>query len=179
MAQNDDLMKGVAIGIGVTLLAPVVATALVPVVRPLARSALKAGVLVYEKGREAWEVISETVEDVVAEVERYFVMPGQACALGRALILSNQACTFGQSSGIARDMRCVWSSRRGAGSTVSWRKCVHVAPGRFSLTLSGAPKSRTSLSNVAKRSTQFRDPLIQIAGPQCFHLCVSPANLLQ
>jgi vacuolar-type H+-ATPase subunit E/Vma4 len=35
----------------------------------MARSALKAGVMAYEKGRETLEEISETVDDVVAEVE--------------------------------------------------------------------------------------------------------------
>ena len=67
--RNDDLIKGVAIGLGVVLVAPVVIAALAPVVKPIARSALKAGVMSYEKGRETLEEISETVDDVVAEVE--------------------------------------------------------------------------------------------------------------
>ena len=69
MARNDDLMKGVAIGIGAALLVPVVITALVPVIKPLARSAFKAGLLAYEKGRETLEGFGEAVEDMVAEVE--------------------------------------------------------------------------------------------------------------
>ena len=69
MIRNDDLIKGVALGLGVALLAPVVIAALAPVVKPIARSALKAGVMAYEKGREALDEISETVDDVVAEVE--------------------------------------------------------------------------------------------------------------
>ena len=69
MIRNDNLIKGVAIGLGVALVAPVVIAALAPVVKPLARSALKAGVTAYEKGREALDEISETVDDVVAEVE--------------------------------------------------------------------------------------------------------------
>ena len=68
MARNDDLLKGVSIGLGAAVLVPVVVSALAPVLKPLARSALRAGVLVYEKGREAFETFGETVEDVFAEV---------------------------------------------------------------------------------------------------------------
>ena len=63
------MIKGVAIGLGVVIVSPVVIAALAPVVKPIARSALKAGVMAYEKGREAMEEIGETVDDVVAEVE--------------------------------------------------------------------------------------------------------------
>ena len=69
MMRDDSLLKGVAIGLGVVLIAPVVMAALAPVVKPIARSALKAGVMAYEKGRETLEEISETGDDVVAEVE--------------------------------------------------------------------------------------------------------------
>jgi len=68
MARSDDLLKGVSIGLGAAVLVPLVVSALAPVLKPLARSALRAGVLVYEKGREAFETFGETVEDVVAEV---------------------------------------------------------------------------------------------------------------
>jgi hypothetical protein len=69
MIRNDDLLKGVAIGLGVALAAPVVIAALAPVVKPIARSALKVGIMAYEKGRETLEEIGEAVDDVVAEVE--------------------------------------------------------------------------------------------------------------
>lgn len=69
MVRNDDLLKGVAIGIGVVVLVPLAIAALAPVVKPLARSAMKAGIRVYEKGRESLEEFGETVDDIVAEVE--------------------------------------------------------------------------------------------------------------
>jgi hypothetical protein len=69
MLRNDDLLKGVAIGIGAAILVPVVIVALAPIVKPLARSALKSGILAYEKFRESVEEFGETVEDMVAEVE--------------------------------------------------------------------------------------------------------------
>ena len=73
MARNDDLLKGLAIGIGVAIMVPVVIAALAPVVKPLARSAMKNGILAYEKLRESVEAFGETVEDMVAEVEEEMV----------------------------------------------------------------------------------------------------------
>lgn len=61
-------MKGLAIGFGVAILTPLVIAALAPVLQPAARSALKAGIRVYEKGRENLELLGETVDDIVAEV---------------------------------------------------------------------------------------------------------------
>jgi len=73
MARNDDLMKGVGIGLSAAVLLPVVFSTLAPVLRPLARTALRAGVMAYEKGREVFEEFGETVEDVVAEVREELV----------------------------------------------------------------------------------------------------------
>jgi len=73
MVRNDDLFKGVAIGIGVVVLVPLAIAALAPVVKPLVRSAMKSGIRVYEKGRESLEEFGETVEDIVAEVEEEMI----------------------------------------------------------------------------------------------------------
>jgi hypothetical protein len=67
--RNEDLLKGAALGVGVALLVPVAMIALAPVIRPLARTALKSGLMVYEKGRETLEELGETFDDVRAEVE--------------------------------------------------------------------------------------------------------------
>ena len=74
MAQLDglmrnDLMKGVAIGLGIAVLVPAAVVALAPVLRPVARSAMKAGILAYEKTREAVSAVGEVVDDLVAEVQ--------------------------------------------------------------------------------------------------------------
>jgi hypothetical protein len=69
MLKNNDLMKGVAIGAGAAILIPVVIAALAPIVKPLALTAMKAGIRLYEKGRESIEGFGETVEDMAAEVE--------------------------------------------------------------------------------------------------------------
>ena len=73
MVRNDDLLKGVAVGIGAAILVPIVIAALAPVVKPLARSAMKNGIRAYEKLRETVEEFGETVEDMVAEVEEEMV----------------------------------------------------------------------------------------------------------
>lgn len=67
--HSKTLIRGVVIGIGVAVMTPLVIAALAPALKPVARSALKAGIRVYEKGRETAEVFSETIEDITAEVE--------------------------------------------------------------------------------------------------------------
>ena len=82
MAQRNDLLKGAAIGIGVAVLVPVVAMALVPIVRPMARSVLRAGLLAYEKTREAMDEVGEAVDDIKAEVEEELVEAREHAAAG-------------------------------------------------------------------------------------------------
>ena len=81
MARNNELLKGAAIGLGVAVLVPVVVAALMPVIKPMARSALKAGIFAYEKGRESLEGIGETVDDLVAEVEEELVDAHEAAGV--------------------------------------------------------------------------------------------------
>lgn len=66
---KSDLTKTIAIGVGAVILVPVAVTALAPILRPLARSALKAGIVTYEKGREATAELGEVFDDLVAEVQ--------------------------------------------------------------------------------------------------------------
>lgn len=66
---RSDLVKGVALGVGAALLIPVAATALAPVLRPMGRTALKAGVLAFERARETAAELGEMVEDMMAEAQ--------------------------------------------------------------------------------------------------------------
>lgn len=59
--------KTIAIGIGVTILAPLVLPAAARAARPLARAAIKSGFLLLEKGRETAAELGEVVEDLLAE----------------------------------------------------------------------------------------------------------------
>ncbi|MCX7102818.1 MAG: DUF5132 domain-containing protein [Methylobacter sp.] len=77
MIKLDDFLKagtpmGIAIGIGATVLA----TAVIPVLpvlakaaRPMARAAIKSGLLLAERGRELIAEVSEELEDVFAETK--------------------------------------------------------------------------------------------------------------
>lgn len=73
MVQWSELLKNqtvrnTAVGIGVAVLVPIVVRYLAPVIRPVARSTLKVGVLAWEKGRETAAEIGEIFDDLVAEV---------------------------------------------------------------------------------------------------------------
>lgn len=72
MSLVDDLFKGdtgkgLAIGLGAAILAPVALAVLSGAGRPLARAAIKSGILVYEKGRETVAEFGEVMEDLAAE----------------------------------------------------------------------------------------------------------------
>lgn len=72
MALLDDILKGdagkgLAIGLGAALLAPVALAAMAGIARPLARAAIKSGIIVYEKGRETLAEFGEVMEDLAAE----------------------------------------------------------------------------------------------------------------
>lgn len=64
---RSDILKGLAIGLGVAAAAPVVIASLFGASRPLARAAIKSGIILFEKGREAAAEFAEVVEDLVAE----------------------------------------------------------------------------------------------------------------
>ncbi len=77
MIKIDDFLKtgtpmGIAIGIGATVFATAVIPAL-PVLakaaRPMARAAIKSGLLLAERGRELIAEVSEELEDVLAETK--------------------------------------------------------------------------------------------------------------
>lgn len=72
MSIIEDLLKsestkGLAIGIGAAILVPVILPAVAALARPIARAAIKTGIIFYEKGREAIAEMGEVVEDLVAE----------------------------------------------------------------------------------------------------------------
>ena len=63
--RGGNIVTGLAIGVGFALLAPVVK----PFLRPLAKSAIKAGVAAYEQGRVALAELSEQAGDMVVEAQ--------------------------------------------------------------------------------------------------------------
>jgi len=72
MAFLEDMAKGsvgtgLAVGIGAAVLAPVLIPALGGLLRPVAKGVIKAGLLAYDKGREATANLSEMTGDLAAE----------------------------------------------------------------------------------------------------------------
>lgn len=60
---KKDTGKGVLIGLGLAVAATLLATS----GRPMAKAAIKSGMLLYEKGMEKLAELNESLEDIVAE----------------------------------------------------------------------------------------------------------------
>jgi hypothetical protein len=84
--MSSDLLKGgnlltvAAIGLGASVLGPIVA----PVLRPMAKSLIKGGLIAYDQGRAALAELGERTSDMIAEArdEMSRVEPQAAAAAG-------------------------------------------------------------------------------------------------
>lgn len=82
MAILEDVMKGgnvvtgLAIGVGAAVLGPMLMPVIRGVARPVAKAAIRGGMMVYEKGREAAAEVNETVQDLVAETRAEMTFEG-------------------------------------------------------------------------------------------------------
>jgi hypothetical protein len=56
-------------GAGVVLLAPVAVSLIGSLMRPVAKAAIKSGLMVYDKGREIAAETRESIEDIAAEAK--------------------------------------------------------------------------------------------------------------
>lgn len=79
MATLDDLIKsditkGVAIGLGIAAAGVMLA----PALRPTARTALKTGLVLFEKGREWMAEAGEQFDDLLAEVRAELIEEREA-----------------------------------------------------------------------------------------------------
>ena len=73
MQQLDkSIWKGVAISLAVTVVTPIVAPIIIRASGPLLRAAGKAGVALYEKGRETAAEMGEVLDDLIAETKAEF-----------------------------------------------------------------------------------------------------------
>lgn len=83
MALLDELLKrnvitGLAIGIGVTVLGPILLPPLVRATKPAAKAAIKSGLVLLEKGRETLAELAEMTEDIVAEAKAELAQEAEA-----------------------------------------------------------------------------------------------------
>jgi len=77
---KSDVAKGVAIGIGIVALSPVVVPVVAKLSRPTARAAARYGNVLYDKGLETFAEMGEILEDFAAEVRAEFVQARQQAA---------------------------------------------------------------------------------------------------
>ena len=86
MALFDDVLKGnivtgLAIGIGAAILAPVVIPLFANIAKPLAKAAIKGGIQLFERGKEAFAEVAEITEDIVAEAKAELAESASAAAV--------------------------------------------------------------------------------------------------
>lgn len=63
------MSTGLAVGVGVIILAPIITPILASIARPLMKAGIKGGMILLEKGREAIAETAEVVEDLVVEAK--------------------------------------------------------------------------------------------------------------
>ncbi len=68
-ALKGTVLTGLAIGIGAAVLAPVVFPVLAGVAKPLAKAAMKSGIMLYNKSKEIIAEAGEVTEDLWAEAK--------------------------------------------------------------------------------------------------------------
>lgn len=62
-------VTGLALGVGAAILAPIVIPVVAGVAKPLTKAAIKEGIFLYEKSKEAFAEVTEVFEDMVAEAK--------------------------------------------------------------------------------------------------------------
>lgn len=82
----DDILKGnivagLAIGVGVAILAPVAIPVVATIAKPLAKAAIKGGLILYEKGRETVAEMGEVAEDLLAEAKAELAQTSEGPAI--------------------------------------------------------------------------------------------------
>lgn len=65
---------------GASLLAPVIVPVLASVSKPLEKSAIKSGIILFEKRREAAAELTDVFEDLVAKAQAEFAAASRASA---------------------------------------------------------------------------------------------------
>jgi len=77
---DSALGKGLAIGVGVIVLAPVVTPVVARVAKPLLKSTIKTGLIAYEKAKIAGAEALEALEDLTAEARAEIAVQQKAAA---------------------------------------------------------------------------------------------------
>lgn len=76
--MKGNIVTGLAIGIGSAIIAPLVVPALSKAAKPLAKAAVKGGLLLFETSKEKLAVAHELVDDLLAEARAELAAEGEA-----------------------------------------------------------------------------------------------------
>ncbi len=72
---KSNIISGLAIGIGSAIIAPMVTPALSRAAKPLAKAAIKGGLMLFETGKEKLAEAYEVVDDLLAEARAELAAP--------------------------------------------------------------------------------------------------------
>lgn len=89
MFKGGNIITGLAVGIGAAVLVPAVA----PVLRPMAKSLIKAGLVAYDQGRTMLADLGERTGDIMAEARAEMEHGDAAPGAGPAGASSTAATT--------------------------------------------------------------------------------------
>jgi hypothetical protein len=87
---KSNLAVGITAAIAATVLAPVLVPILTVAGRPLVKSLVKGGVILYERGRETVAGAGEVMEDLIAEVRSEMEQPRTAATDAAAGVAAQQ-----------------------------------------------------------------------------------------
>lgn len=77
---KNNLIAGIGLACAASVLAPIVFPVAARIGRPLAKSLVRGGMIMYEKGREVIAVAGESVEDIMAEIRAERGAPAAAAS---------------------------------------------------------------------------------------------------
>jgi len=72
---KGNIVSGLAIGIGSAIIAPLVIPALSKAAKPLAKAAIKGGLVLFETGKEKLAEAQELMDDLLAEAKAELAAP--------------------------------------------------------------------------------------------------------
>ena len=72
---KGNIVSGLAIGIGSAIIAPLVIPALSKAAKPLAKAAIKGGLVLFETGKEKLAEAQELMDDLLAEAKAELEVP--------------------------------------------------------------------------------------------------------
>jgi hypothetical protein len=75
---KGNIVTGLAIGIGSAIIAPLVVPALSKAAKPLAKAAVKGGLVLFETSKEKLAEAHELVDDLLAEARAELAAEGEA-----------------------------------------------------------------------------------------------------